>query len=355
MDTTFNRTAGETILDQDLTREPMQTLGQEEEPIFSKYTLFPDDHFHRNFEFCIDPSTTSEINIHFCVYSITEPFFVEGLPTSGEETNIYGKVLPEYNVFYPCLKWVLDGENGLPKMKYECFVIPEGGEGDADADADDKSQQTIHFENEIHEHFLSLFDSECGFSIESLIKQGYKGFYHDVAMGDVYVFYDASPVYEYLREDKRWALVDELLSDKRLSQDVEVFKKHPFLTRVGDFQRPTLLYRVGESEEPEEHPILGCTAYYFTETPPENGDVAKYSCIQSRIMYDVKIDEDGQVYYMGDNVSEFKELFEMGVLMCSTLHFEENGKKIIAIKNASHIQQGNLRFFTRPAAPAGLL
>jgi hypothetical protein len=91
---------------------------------------------------------------------------------------------------------------------------------------------------------------------------------------------------------------------------------------------------------PTEHPILGCTAYYFTETP--FGDnvsrLARCACIQSRIMYEVRIEGD-EVYYMGDNVGEFNEDFEMGVLMCSTLHFEENGRRFIAIKNWTHCRE----------------
>jgi len=316
------------------------------------YSLMDDNMFSKNFDICSEFSLT----VNFCMYSITQPFYLEGISIIDKETNIYGRVFPKYNIPYPCLKWVArrdpdTRELHLPTMKYECYTIPDTEE---DINAQEKSQETLRFENEIHQYFLSMFDDDIYHT--SILTTAYKGFDYDDTTNNVYVFYDFSPAHTLfqLKDGRTFVIADELKAT------APIFNKHSFLTRVGDFHPPTLLYMcvydassgkyknvdLGMSEDDYmlhyEHSVLGCSAYYFTEKPlDENTDITRlvrFACIESRIMYEVEV-RDGEIYYMGDNMTDYMDLFEMGLLMCSTLHFVENGQKMIAIKNSSHIHK----------------
>lgn len=296
-----------------------------------------DDFFHRDFDFCAPEIET--IQVRFCMYSITYPFYVEGMPMIEETSNIYGRVFPEYNIRYPCLQWIATKNLRFPSITYECAATTE-------EEMEEKSQETIRFENEIHAFFLSFFRDDV-YSAD-ILGTAYKGFSYDDATTTAYVFYDFSHIQELLNNAQSQcvlALADELVENE------PVFTKYPFLRKIKGYHSPALLYMcVYDADKkdyvnvdidmspskymfPQEHPILGCTAYYFTEAPISDdvSRLVRFACIQSRIMYEVRI-EGEDVFYMGDNVGEFREEFDMGVLMCSTLHFEENGRRFIGIK-----------------------
>lgn len=347
-------------------------------PAATSYSLIDDNMFEKNFDICSE----TPLIVHFCMYSITQPFYVEGISAIDNETNIYGRVLPKYNIPYPCLKWVAVRDPNthqlhLPTMEYECYALPN-----TEDEFGEFSQETLRFENEIHQYFLSMFkpdpdetktgDKEPNKENEDKIEQpdeydiyhifannlsiAYKGFDYDDRTKNVYVFYDFSPVNTklILKDGRTLVMADELKAS------IPIFNKHSFLTRVEDYQPPSLLYMcvydassrtyktvdVHMSEDtyllPFEHNVLGCTAYYFTEKPIDpTMDITRcvrFACIESRIMYEVEI-RDNEIYYMGDNMTNYMDLFEMGVVMCSTLHFMENGQKMIAIKNSSHIHK----------------
>lgn len=327
------------------TQTPFDKKDFHSTPVYSP-AFIEDDFFHKNVDLCGLPM--DEITIRLCMYSITYPFYVEGMPMADESTNIYGRVFSQYNTYYPYLQWVATPEFRFPSMKYDCT-----------SSFDDS---TTRFENEAHTFFLSFFKDDV-YSTD-ILQTAYKGFSYDEATMTAHVFYDFSPIHDLLKTSSKSDaagtananLNHNILLIPEL-KDEPIFKKYPFLKKLKNYPSPAILYmciydantqsyvNVDVDMEPAsymsplEHPILGCTSYYFTETPlDENIDVSRlvrFACIQSRIMYEVRI-EGEDVFYMGDNVGEFKEDFEMGVLMCSTLHFEENGRRFIAIKSDTH-------------------
>lgn len=355
--------------------------------------------FHHRIESLIDPAIVESINVFICAYSVTEPFYVEGMPSIDPNTNIYGRILPQYNIPYPCIQWVFIRENGIlqfPQFKYEPSVsataplplplslplpLPlhkeeakqtnnEDSENvNEDEDEEDRSQETIRFENEAHLSFLSMFTQNVSepSTIEKSITSAYKGFLYEESTQSIFVFYDFSSIHELLETgDNRILCVPHEIrngtSAGQFSPEVtRIFGKYPFLSKLRGYSSPKLMYMCNydnvtkkyttvDTHVPEDaivfpvkHDLLGVTCYYFTETPlpSTSGDATpiRFVCIESRIMYEVRIDADGEIYYMGENVKEFKDDFELGVFMSSTIHYQENGVKIIAIKNPCHIHR----------------
>jgi hypothetical protein len=355
----------------------------------SAYNLINDDLFHKHIEACIyDEDENEVIDVYFCMYSITEPFYIEGISDIDEDTNIYGRVLPRYNIEYPCLQWVVERDDNniyqFPKMVHECVHIS----GSTD---EDKSLETVQFENEAHQYFLSMFQNTVYSKVEkdaTFLTKAYKGYYQFPSSSSlsqspdvddknknknktIYVFYDFSEIHPAFAFNENRILIinDEIRENESVfSPEVKsIFAEHPFLTKLKDTVSPTIWYmciynkleqkyanvEIGANDNndtnadkyilPYKHDKLGCTAYYLSKKPLDpNANIhrlVRFACIESRIMYEITINETGEIFYMGDNIEEFKYDFEIGLLMSSTFRFKEKGIEMIGIKNISHIHR----------------
>ena len=342
-------------------------------PSFSqKYNFIDDDIFHKKIESCVDPEKDEQINVYFCMYSITHTFFIEG-PSSpiDEDTNIYGHVLDQYGIYYPCLRWLVQKNSDtiyhFPKIKYNCVSIPQEDNYEDDA----SSMETIHFENAAHEYFLSMFSQDVIHKNRNLFKNAYKGYYSPKIQDSdsskyVYVIYDFSELYPFfiLNENMR-LIINAELHENTIPVSPEVvhfFDENHFLTRIKGLISPTFGYLCIYNEStkkwenisidamdriehmlPYEHPLLGCNAYYLSKKPLDpttnSEKIVKMACIESRIMYDISINDKNEIFYIGDNIEEFKYDFQIGLLMASTFHLRENGNDFIGIKNLSHMHR----------------
>lgn len=350
---------------------PIPSFTQSQPP---KYNFIDNDIFHKRIETCIDAEKDDQINVYFCIYSITHPFFVEGPSVPiNENTNIYGHVLSEYDIFYPCLQWLVqkdeDNTYTFPKITYDCVSIPYS----EDDSEDDNSMETIQFENTIHEYFLSMYSGDVFNQNLDILKTAYKGYYSPNTldsesnfMKSVYVIYDFSDLYSLLifNNNMRLIINDEIRENKDAfsPEVIHFFHENHFLTRINDVLSPTIGYMCmyNESEQkwvnissdnmenidymlPYEHHVLGCNAYYLSKSPIDpntnSEKLVKMACIETRIMYEISINEEKEIFYMGDNVEDFKYDFQMGLLMASTFHFREMGHDMIGIKNISHMHR----------------
>lgn len=358
--------------------------------VSTKYDFMDEDIFHKKIEMCVDSEIDDKINVYFCMYSITTPFFVEGPSVPIDETtNIYGRILPKYDMYYPCLQWLVqktDDTNAnanansnskyqFPKITYDCVSIAYS-EQDTDANEDDDtSMETIQFENTVHEYFLSMFSGDVLRQNTNILKTAYKGYYSPNTSDSesnltksVYVIYDFSQLYPFLvlNENIRVIINSEISENNKSSsfspEIVHFFRENHFLTRIKDVISPTIGYPCvyNESEKkwvnisskdadsinymlPYEHPLLGCNAYYLSKTPLEPNtsgeNLVKMACLEIRIMYEISINEKNEIFYMGDNVDDFKYDFQMGLLMATTFHFREKEHDFIGIKNVSHMHR----------------
>jgi len=345
-----------------------------------KYDLITDDMFYKRIESCVDAEKDEQINIFFCMYAITHPYFVEGPSVPiNEDTNIYGRILSKYGIHYPCLQWLVKNSSNntfqFPNIKYDCISIPysySDFDNDISDDNDDsyKSLETIQFENTVHEYFLSMFSGDVLNHNTDILKTAYKGYYSpevsDSLTKSVFVIYDFSELYPLLifKENIRLIINDELNENiESFSPEIiHFFRENHFLTRITDVISPTIgyicTYNTSENKWvnvsiedidnieymlPIEHHILGCNAYYLSKSPIDpkidRSKLVKMACIETRIMYEISINEQKEIFYMGDNVADFKYDFQMGLLMSSTFHFKENGTEFIGLKNVSHMHR----------------
>ena len=320
--------------------------------LLSKYTYIEDDQLSKRFDLCNKSNTK---HVHFCVYSINIDCYIEGIskPYYKEE---YGDIQYNLNEFYPFLEFVVQ-ENAesysFPKIEYEC---PEIANTDKNYIEDDNSQDQIYFENFCKENILSLFNNS--YIINKIdLKALFKGFIEDDD-DNLYVFFDATSVIDYLKENYILAVIDELVYKKEIyskpvdSQIVSFFKKNDdlihIMTKEGKrIPFPFQLYickdNDGEYEnirttEPTlkmmDHSFFNM-AYYFTSNPIVNNDTKgfrRFACFIFKALYILK---DIEI----ELTEEEKDNYEDKIIEASTIYFHENGLQLWALKNILHFAE----------------
>lgn len=341
-----------------------------------------DDQLNRIFGLCMD--VRQPMKIHFCVYNMNTSCYIEGNHNENDET--LADILPVYNEFYPFLKFVMEKKDAytFPSMEYTCptiavpspsvGTIQNGGEPE-----DEKTPEQTHFENTCFTHVMGMFSDTSKIHQNKIdISTMYKGFIEKEDLSEdgekiLFVFFDMSLLFNYLKSDFITAGIDEILYkgkiystpvDNTISQ---LFKDNHFLQEIKNnkgspYPFPMQLYMCklvdGEYENVRkgadtwlstiEHPFLS-KAYFFSSDPVIESDtesLQRFICFIVRGLYIEKdISAANQEELDRDNnnsthlTEEEKIKLSNDILYASTIYFHEKGLQMWAVKNIAHFTE----------------
>lgn len=344
-----NRSTSSTSTTKHSNRKTMEEI---KNILLSKYTYIENDQLSKRFDLCNRATT---YKIHLCIYSLNIDCYIEGIsqPYYKEE---YGDIDYKMNEFYPFLEFAVQENSesyGFPMVEFEC---PEIANTDKNYIEGDSSQEEIYFENFCKEKILSLFNSN--YIINKIdLKSLFKGFKEEPD-NHLYVFFDATTIIDYLKENYILAIIDELVYKKEIyskpvdAQNVSFFKKNEelihIMTKEGKrIPFPFQLYLCKDNDGEYEnirttepilqmmnHPFFNM-AYFFTSKPILNSDTKgfrRFACFIFKALYILK---DIEI----ELTEEEKDNYEDKLLEASTIYFHENGLQLWALKNILHFSE----------------